>query len=180
MILDLRAGSGLLSVLLRSRFPEAHLYLMDFSDAMLALARQRMGADPKVTFLRGDYLAEPLPTELCAVVSSLSIHHLDDAGKREIFRKSFAALKQDGVFVNADQVAGPTPDLDERYRTHWLEQIRAAGASEQQIVDSLFRQEQDRCTPVEDQLAWMREAGFVDADCWYKEGRFAVMAGTKK
>jgi len=37
----------------------------------------------------------------------------------------------------------------------------------------------DLCASVEDQLAWMRSARFADADCWLKEGRFAVLAGTK-
>jgi len=38
---------------------------------------------------------------------------------------------------------------------------------------------EDICSPVEKQLQWMREAGFSDADCWYKENRFAVLAGTR-
>lgn len=179
-ILDLGAGSGLLTVLLRSRFPAAHIHLMDFSASMLALARERLAGDDNVSFQQADYVAEPLPDGLCAIASSLSIHHLDDAGKRTIFRKAHAALKSGGVFVNAEQVAGPTPDLDERYKALWLTQVRALGATEEQIEASLYRQREDRCSPVADQLAWMREAGFADADCWYKEGRFAVMAGTKK
>jgi tRNA (cmo5U34)-methyltransferase len=43
----------------------------------------------------------------------------------------------------------------------------------------LYRQQEDRCVDVERQLAWMREAGFADADCWYKEARFAVMSGNR-
>jgi tRNA (cmo5U34)-methyltransferase len=179
-ILDLGAGSGLLTVLIRARFPEAHIHLIDFSAPMLALARERMAGDAKVTFHQTDYLAEPLPRDLCAVVSSLSIHHLDDDGKRAIFRRAHAALKPGGVFVNADQVAGPTPELDERYKALWLAQVRALGATEEQIEASLYRRREDRCAPVEDQLVWMREAGFADADCWYKEGCFAVFAGTKR
>jgi len=179
-ILDLGAGSGLLSVLVWDRFPEAHIHLMDFSGAMLDLARRRMSRDANVTFHQADYLVDPLPQEMCAVVSSLSIHHLEDEGKREVLRRVYSALKPNGVFVNAEQVAGPTAELDARYKAEWLAQVRAAGASEQQVADSLFRQEEDRCSPVENQLGWMRETGFADADCWYKEGRFAVMAGTKR
>ncbi|HEV2644954.1 MAG TPA: methyltransferase domain-containing protein [Acidobacteriaceae bacterium] len=178
-ILDLGAGSGLLSVLVRNRFPHAHIHLVDFSGAMLDLARERMSGDANVTFHQADYLVDALPQEMCAVVSSLSIHHLKDEGKREIFRRVYGVLKPNGVFVNAEQVAGPTGELDARYKAWWLTEVRAAGASEQQVAESLYRQEQDRCSPVESQLAWMREVGFVDADCWYKEGRFAVMAGSK-
>ena len=179
-ILDLGAGSGLLTLLIRARFPQAHIHLMDFSESMLTIARRRLSADTNLTFHQADYAADPWPDDLCAVVSSLSIHHLDDDGKRAVFRKAFAALKPGGVFANADQVAGPTPELDDRYESLWLAQVRAAGATTEQIEASLYRQSEDRCSPVRDQLTWMREAGFADADCWYKEARFAVLAGTKR
>ncbi|HWB33029.1 MAG TPA: methyltransferase domain-containing protein [Acidobacteriaceae bacterium] len=178
-ILDLGAGSGLLTVLVRARFPDAHIHLVDFSAPMLDLARERLVGDGNVSFHQADYLTAELPGELCAVVSSLSIHHLDDDGKQAIFRRAHAALKPRGVFVNADQVGGPTPELDERYKTLWLEQVRAAGATEEQIEASLYRRREDRCSPVESQLQWLRQAGFADADCWYKENCFAVFAGTK-
>ena len=179
-IVDLGAGSGLLTDLIRDRFPQAQIHLFDFSVPMLELARQRLGDDPKLTFICADYVAEPLPQQVCSVVSSLSIHHLDDAGKRDAFRKVHGSLKPNGVFINADQVAGPTLELEARYKALWLEQVRAAGATEQQIADSLYRQQEDRCVPVEVQLGWMRDAGFSDADCWYKDNRFAVFAGTRR
>jgi tRNA (cmo5U34)-methyltransferase len=178
-ILDLGAGSGLLSMLLRQRFPEAQLHLVDFSSPMLDLARARLGDDPRITYQQADYVTDFLPNNLCAVASSLSIHHLDDADKRTVFARIHQSLRPGGVFVNAEQVAGPTSALDARYKSLWLAQIRAAGATEQQIANSLFRQQEDRCAPVELQLTWMRAAGFADADCWYKEGRMAVLAGTK-
>jgi tRNA (cmo5U34)-methyltransferase len=178
-IMDLGAGSGLLTILIRNRFPHAHIHLIDFSAPMLELARARIGDDSNVTFHQADYIAEPLPEQLCAAISSLSIHHVEDAEKRTLFHKVFAALKPNGVFINADQVAGPTPALEARYKQLWLEQARAHGATEQQIADSLYRQQEDRCAPVADQLTWLNEAGFIDVDCWYKDNRFAVMAGTK-
>jgi tRNA (cmo5U34)-methyltransferase len=178
-IADLGAGSGLLSILVRERFPDAHLHLIDFSGPMLALARTRLGDDPRVTYQQSDYVNGPWPERLCAVVSSLSIHHLDDADKRIVFRRSYESLLPGGVFINADQIAGPTPALDERYKALWLEQVRAAGATEQQIADSLYRKQEDRCAPVAEQLQWMRAAGFTDVDCWFKDNCFAVFAGTR-
>jgi tRNA (cmo5U34)-methyltransferase len=179
-ILDLGAGSGLLSVLIRDRFPDSTIHLMDFSEAMLELARARLGDGPRIEYRQADYVNDRWPEDLCAVVSSLSIHHVEDDCKQAVFRRAFAALKPNGVFINADQFAGPTPELDMRYKALWLEQVRAAGASEQQIADSLYRKREDRCAPVEDQLDWMRQAGFADVDCWYKENCFAVLSGTKK
>ncbi|WP_089408201.1 class I SAM-dependent methyltransferase [Granulicella rosea] len=178
-IVDLGAGSGLLTRLLRDRFPTAHIHVIDFSAPMLDKARERMAGDANITFHQVDYSATPLPEGLCAVASSLSIHHLDDAGKRALFSRIHAALKPRGVFVNADQISGPTPELEERYKALWLKQVRELGATEPQIEASLFRQQEDRCAPVQTQLDWMREAGFADANCWYKDNRFAVMAGTR-
>jgi tRNA (cmo5U34)-methyltransferase len=35
--------------------------------------------------------------------------------------------------------------------------------------------ELDRCADVEIQLAWLREAGFREVDCLFKDRRFAVL-----
>jgi tRNA (cmo5U34)-methyltransferase len=40
---------------------------------------------------------------------------------------------------------------------------------------SLLRQAEDRCSTVEAQIAWLREAGFVQVSCPYRRGRFAVL-----
>jgi tRNA (cmo5U34)-methyltransferase len=178
-IVELGAGSGLFSAMLRAAFPEAHLTLIDFSENMLALARNRLGQDPQITYSLADYTTEPLPAHSDAIVSSLSIHHLEDDRKRALLPHVFAALTPGGLFINADHIAGPSPELEEMYQLRWLADVRALGATEQQIADSLFRQQEDRRTPVAAQLAWLRDAGFNNVDCWYKHSSFAVMSGTK-
>jgi tRNA (cmo5U34)-methyltransferase len=179
-VLDLGAGTGLLSAFVRARFPDAGLHLIDVSEAMLAKARQRLGEDARVSYLVADYSEALEGRGYDAVVSALSIHHLEDEAKRTLFGRIHEALKRGGVFVNAEQVAGPTAGLEARYKELWLAQVRALGATEEQVAESLYRQEADRCASVEAQVGWMREAGFVDADCWFKDGRFAVMAGTAR
>lgn len=177
-VLDLGAGTGLLSAFVRERFPNARLKLVDVAEGMLERARQRLGND-RVDYAVLDYGSEPIAGEWEAIVSALSIHHLENEAKRELFGRIHAALVPCGVFVNAEQVAGPTAELTRRYHEQWLQQIRERGATEQEIADAEYRMQADRCSSVEEQLAWMREAGFSDADCWLKEGRFAVMRGTR-
>ncbi len=178
-VTDLGAGTGLLSAFLRQKMPSAHLHLIDVSEPMLAQARARLAHDPRVTAEVSDYTVAPLPPEQDVIASALSIHHLEDDAKRALFGRVLDALRPGGTFVNADQIAGPTPELEREYPQRWLAAVRAAGATEQQIADSLFRQREDRCAPVEDQLRWLREAGFVAVDCWFKEGSFAVMTAIR-
>ncbi len=178
-ILDLGAGTGLLSAFIRSRLPEATLHLVDLSEAMLTKARERFAGQSGISFQCADYARAPLGGPYDAIVSALSIHHLADPDKESLFAAIYQALSPGGVFVDAEQILGATPALEEQYKSRWLGQVRAAGATEQQIADSLFRQEADRCATVDRQLAWLREAGFDHVDCWFKSGRFAVLAGTK-
>jgi tRNA (cmo5U34)-methyltransferase len=179
-ILDLGAGSGILTAFIRRAFPTAHIHCLDFSAPMLELAKKRLGNEVNLTFEVADYTTATLPPNLDAIVSALSIHHLEDTAKQALFTRLHTALKPNGVFINAEQVLGPTPELEARYKQLWLDQVRANGATEQQITDSLYRQQEDRCTPVAVQLNWMRDAGFSDADCWYKDNRFAVMSGSRE
>lgn len=177
-ILDLGAGTGLLTALLKVRFPNASFHLIDLSAAMLNKARERFTGDQQVTFEVGDYSVCLRQGRYDAVVSALSIHHLNDDAKRTLFETIRTVLLPGGVFVNAEQVLGPTSALEERYKTEWLHKVKALGATEKETSDSLFRQQEDRCASVEDQMTWMRSAGFSDVDCWFKDGRFATLAGT--
>ena len=178
-VLDLGAGTGLLSAFVRERFPNAHLRLVDMTESMLDRARQRLGST-RVEYVVSDYGAQPIRGEWDAIVSALSIHHLSDEAKRGLFPRIHASLVPGGVFVNAEQVAGPTPQLTLRYHQQWLAQIRECGATEQEIAEAEYRMQTDLCSSVEDQLRWMRDGGFADADCWFKQGRFAVLAGSRE
>jgi tRNA (cmo5U34)-methyltransferase len=178
-VLDLGAGTGLLSARLAAARTGVRLTLVDAAPAMLAVATRRLAGVAGIAHetVVAD-LTDPLPGgPYDAVVSALAIHHLPDAGKRDLFARVRSALVPGGVFVNAEQVAGPTPALDRRYDEVWLAQIRALGASEDEIAGARARMAYDRPATVDDQCAWLREAGFTDVDCFFKSWRFAVFGG---
>jgi tRNA (cmo5U34)-methyltransferase len=180
-VLDLGAGTGLLSALVAEAFPRARMTLVDFSGEMLEKARLRFASGGGRFHLRSmDYAREPLPEGHEVVVSALSIHHLEDPEKKELFRRVYGALPEEGVFVNADQVLGATPEVEARYHRWWLRRAREAGVSETDLAASLERVEQDRNATLESQLAWLEEAGFEAVDCPYKNHRFAVYVGRKR
>jgi tRNA (cmo5U34)-methyltransferase len=179
-VLDLGAGTGLFAVRILAAFPKARLRLVDVAGAMLALARVRLaGAAHAPEIVVADYARAPLGGPYDAIVSALSIHHCDDAAKRDLFGRCRDALAPGGVFVNADQVAGPTPALEAAYDRAWLDGARRAGATEAEIAAARARMTENRGAPLAAQLGWLAEAGFEDVDCWFKDGRFAVYAGRK-
>ncbi|PTA45463.1 class I SAM-dependent methyltransferase [Micromonospora sp. RP3T] len=177
-VLDLGAGTGLLSLLLSAAVPGVRLTLVDGAPAMLAVATGHLTARgvPHRT-VHAD-LADPLPAgRYDAVVSALAIHHLDDEGKRALYRRAAGALAPGGVFVNAEQVAGPTPALDRRYDEVWTARITELGSDADEIAASRERMRHDRPATVADQCGWLVEAGLADVDCFFKEWRFAVFGG---
>lgn len=180
-VLDLGAGTGLLSALVLERFPEARLSLIDLSEGMLDKARRRFRDAPggRVTLTVADYTAADLGGPFDAVVSGLSIHHLEDEAKRALFHHVFRALRPGGVFVNADQVAGPTLARDSLYRALWLQAVRAAGVPEAELDAARERMTHDRMAPLAAQLSWLAEAGFAEIDCAFKHWSFVVYAGVR-
>jgi tRNA (cmo5U34)-methyltransferase len=134
-VLELGTGSGETALRVRAGHPEASWVGIDASEAMLARARERLpDADLRLQRLE-DELPEG-PFDL--VVSALAVHHLDGAGKRDLFARVARVLQPDGLFVLGDVVVPPEGqegpiDID------W----------EMDVPDS-----------VADQLAWLRAAGF--------------------
>ncbi|WP_308637968.1 class I SAM-dependent methyltransferase [Paenibacillus silvisoli] len=178
-ILDLGAGTGLLSSLLLQRYPQAKLTLIDLSDNMLDIARQRFKDVPDVAHRCEDYTKFTAEGEFDLIVSSLSIHHLSDADKRALYQASFANLKPGGIFINADQVLGHTPYVDDLYKSDWKRKVEASGLSAPEIAAAYERTKLDRMAGLQEQLGWLEQAGFADVDCVYKYFNFVVMYGRK-
>lgn len=176
-VLDLGAGTGLLSERVLAAHPSAELLLLDGAPAMLEQARERLG--DRVGYLVADMTA-PLPAgPWDAVVSALAIHHLPDADKTGLFTRVRGALRDGGIFVNAEQVAAPSASLEHRYAHHHEHAARALGSDDEEWAGAVERMRHDRRASVERHLEWLREAGFADADCLFKDHGFAVLVARR-
>ena len=176
-VLDLGAGTGLLSRMVAAEYPDAELTLLDGAPAMLAAARSELGG--KARYLHAD-LSEPLPqAPWDAIVSALAIHHLADEAKAALYRRVHAGLMPGGVFINAEEVSGATGLFDDAYSAWHRRRAGELGASEGEWQASAERMLQDRTATVERQLEWLRAAGFADADCLFKDHKFAVLVARR-
>jgi tRNA (cmo5U34)-methyltransferase len=177
----LGAGTGLLSAFMLNKYPDAHLTLIDISDKMLDIAKTRLKRVPGVRYMLEDYThyAAAADEKFDIIVSGLSIHHLTDEDKFSLYRNTYANLKPNGVFVNADQVLGHTAAVDSLYKSDWRCKVEASGLSREVLEAAYERTKLDKMTGLQTQLGWLQEIGFSDVDCVYKYFNFVVMVGRK-
>ncbi|WP_292391108.1 class I SAM-dependent methyltransferase [Methanosarcina sp. UBA5] len=178
-ILDIGAGTGLLSAFLMERYPEASFTLIDISEKMLDMAKERFRDNPNVKYVVADCSKHHFAEKYDMVVSALSIHHLEDSGKKEIYKKSYFLLKQNGIFINADQVYGETLFIENLNKQIWRQYIEDSVLSDEEILDGYERIKLDKESTLDQQMNWLKEAGFYDVSCIYKFYHFVVMFGRK-
>ena len=179
-VLDIGAGTGLMSAFLLQKYPDATITLMDFSENMLDVARRRFAGKQNVRYIVSDYSDSDLGGPFDIICSALSIHHLTASGKQNLFRRIHSALTPGGLFVNADQAEGETNYFDDRYLRYWNEFLNSGplkGKEHEMVLKR--RNELDRNDKLSLQLRWLRDAGFMDVDVVYKNRTFIVTVAKK-
>lgn len=174
-ILDLGAGTGLLSSFVLQKYPTAKITLVDFSEKMLTVARERFIGNDNISFICQDITKISSEEKYDAVVSSLAIHHLTDADKQILFKRIYEILDVDGLFINAEQVEGETPYLKELNHNKWVQSVEMSGLTESEKNAGYERVKLDKRTSLSKQLMWLESIGFSDVDCLYKYYDFVVM-----
>jgi tRNA (cmo5U34)-methyltransferase len=173
-ILDLGAGTGILSAMVLDAYPESKVTLLDGASLMLDQARRMIDSD-RADFIEADMYG-PLPDgPWDAVVSALAIHHMTDEGKRHVFGEVFRVLRPAGIFANSEHVLGPTPFIDAEYRRWHEAEARKAGIDDREWAAAEDRMTADYLRPLPDQLEWLTEIGFEDVDCLFRNRGVAVM-----
>jgi len=188
--LDLGAGDGALSRLMLASFPRAEAILVDFSEPMLAGVADTLADRGRWRIVRGDLSMprwrEGIPEgRYGAAVSSLAIHHLPAQRKRALYAEVFALLDADAMFVNLDyvRIRGPLQGLWEEQlveNTLRLECDRPGGRTRAELEEELLGDaDEDRPDTVDEQLQWLRDAGFQDVEVHFKWAEAAIFGGVR-
>src|SRR5438552_1098184 len=173
--MDLGAGTGAASRAILAEYPQAHAILAEFSPQMATEGDRLMAAFAgRYRYVEFDMLTPDWPsavgTQLDAVVSALSIHHLPDDRKRAIFSEIYAHLRPGGWYVNYDPVQAPDAALEaiwervnDRYDPDAPYKRTHRSAQEQARHENHVRY----MIPLAPQLQWLREAGFTNVDVFW-------------
>jgi tRNA (cmo5U34)-methyltransferase len=151
-VLELGVGTGETSRRVLDLHPEAKLVGIDESAEMLAAASADVAA---AADLRVSRLQDPLPEgNFDLVVSALAVHHLDAAGKADLFARVADRLRPGGRFVLGDVVVPDDP------------------ADVVTPIDGVY----DQPSTIADQVQWLVAAGFHARVVWARQDLCVIVA----
>jgi tRNA (cmo5U34)-methyltransferase len=150
-VLELGVGTGQTSRRVLDLHPAAELVGIDESAEMLAVASANVAAAD----LRVSRLQDPLPEgDFDLVVSALAVHHLDGAGKADLFARVADRLRAGGRFVLGDVVVPADP------------------ADVVTPIDGMY----DKPSTIGDQVRWLATAGLDPEVVWVRQDLAVIVA----
>jgi tRNA (cmo5U34)-methyltransferase len=177
-VLDLGAGTGILSALILQAFPQANVLAFDIAEKMLKVCQTNLSAyQERLTLQQGNFAEDDFGNGYDLVVSGLAIHHLDSAGKQTLFKKLFQSMNSGGILLIRDIVTAATPRLTEQYEQLWRQYMKANREDDAAWFQKYL--EEDIPSSVEEQTRWLSEAGFADTACHWRHLNFAIFGGVK-
>ncbi|MEW6600495.1 MAG: methyltransferase domain-containing protein [Nitrospirota bacterium] len=191
LVLDLGCGDGILTGSLLEIDSSISATLIDPSEDMLSKARERLQGSDNVNFIRASFQdilkVGVLQNDFDFIVSSLAIHHLTTAEKITLYKMIHSHLLPGGQFINIDVILAPTDGLEEWYMNlwhEWMNERKAALGLERDLFDDITMRykalEENKPDMLDVQLKALKDAGFMEVDCYYKYGIFTVFGGRKE
>ena len=194
-ILELGSGDGRLAEALLTVFPRATLTALDGSESMRREAAARLtlfGERARVAAFDVaalDWWDRMFGVDL--IVSSLCLHHLNDAKKQYLYKAAAERLSPRGALLIADLIDPQHPASRRLAAAQWDAQARlqagalGAPALFERFVEARwnhfrFPDDTDQPSALFHHLIWLRHAGFAAVDCCWLHAGHAVFGGFKQ
>ncbi len=177
-VLDLGAGTGLLTMFLLEKYPNARVTLVDLSDNMLNEARMRFKDNANINYLNEDYITNQYSEKFDIIMSSLSIHHLNSEEKKNIYDKYVGLLNDGGIFVNADLIKDVDSDVEKLFYKK-CDDLILKNVSKEEFDNANKRRKFDDTDPIGFQLDCLKNAGCKLVGVPFKFYTHAVLWGKK-
>lgn len=174
-ILDLGAGTGLLSYFWYLNFPESEYVLVDIAQDMINVAKKRFGGIDSIKYETLDYSEKFPQGDFDCIISALSIHHLSDEEKKSLFKRIYEKLPSEGIFVNYDQFCGGSPKMNRWFDSYWEKQLENCSLKQEDIRLWKERRKLDKECSVEKEIDMLKVCGFKEVKCVYSNQKFSVI-----
>ncbi len=181
-LLELGTGTGNLALKLLARFPNLEYSGIDYSEKMLKVALSKLGkTNTHISLEAGDLINLDYGKSFDCIVSCLVIHHLNDEDKKKTFKRVFSLLRKPGFFINADPVKSTIKHIAENNRQNWFDWMRANGLTESEIMERhQSKTKLDKNNGLEEQMKWLKEAGFWRTEIVWKHFDKAIFCAMRK
>jgi tRNA (cmo5U34)-methyltransferase len=179
-ILDLGAGTGLLSKFWFNHFKNSTYTLVDVADQMMEVAKKRFQGLTNFKYITADYSKDFPKGNYDLISSALSIHHLSDNDKLNLYNKVFKDLPAKGYFVNFDQFNGNTKQMTDLYNNWWYQHIKNSGITGYEKNSWTERRKVDKENSIEESIEMLKVAGFQNIECIYRYMKFGVILAIKR
>lgn len=186
-VVDLGAGTGAAARAVLDRYPGAQAILADYSPQMMEEGKRELAdysgryAYVELDLGSGGWPAE-IPGEVEAVISSLSVHHLPDERKQQLFAEILARLTPGGWYLNLDPVTAEDPVVEAAWqRANDRQDPAAAAKHAHRTPEEQLRYENHvrYMIPLATQLEFMRGAGFEAIDVYWKQLDHVIYGGRR-
>jgi tRNA (cmo5U34)-methyltransferase len=180
-ILELGCGTGNLTLLLRDKFPGAHLLGIDISEGSLEVCQKRLGAKPIELRNIDMRLANFENAKFDIVVSGLSLHHLVDAERQALYQSVHNWLRDGGWFIFCDRFCDESVQVTQINRKLWQEGAFSRGTTEAEW-NKWMKHEVGHDHPgiLIQQAEWIKErGGFATSDVVWRKYLWAVIYAQK-
>ena len=184
---DLGSGPGAIAGWVLTSFPRSSAVCVDFAAGRMAVGKRYLAPFAgRFRFVHGDLNAlewtGALDAQFDAVVSAYAIHHVTDARKQALYAEIFDHLVPGGAFLHLEVVRPPNAPLQALYWAKdgetpvgaWERRERLAAPEPEPLPPAPA----ERAVPtLNEQLGWLRDAGFVSVDCYWKTYALALFGG---
>ena len=165
-VLDLGAGTGLLTYYWFKECKTADYVLVDIADEMLNVSRKRFAGLENIQHEILDYTKQ-LPD-------------LDEGQKTDLFERIYEKLPVGGIFVNYDQFCAGTQTMNQWFDSYWEKQLYHSGLTDSDIEQWKERKKLDKECLMEEEIEMLKKCGFSDVKCLYSYHKFSVIVAVKK
>ena len=205
-VLDLFAGSGGLSRKILYGIPGIKLTLVDSDEPILNIAQYRLKDLKKdVQFKLLDFEKpgwdENLPNDFGLIVTPFAFQLLTERRKPELYKKIYSLLRDQGMFICLDVAGSGFPEYDKmctkqlerlhynpnagRMKEEWADFWNRTGKrfGKENFAEVVFKRiwnnEIVYRGSLSQEFELLREAGFSEVECFYRDLSFVVYGGLK-
>ena len=193
-VLDLGTGTGVPAQRVLQDFPKANVICLDKSAEMMEIGCAKLAEHgDRVRFVQADLedLAwnNGLPERFDAIVSALAFNLLTHGAKQRLFAQCYEMLELHGCLVFSDRLRAADEAVDRFYLDQWMnfivcqtQEVLSKEVTLETVTTrqrSLDKSAGVKSATLEDTLAWLKQAGFAQVECYWKYFQWAVFSASK-